>query len=229
LVHGGPWVRGAALAWREEPQFLAARGYRVIEPEFRGSEGYGAAWFRAGWKQWGQTMQTDLVDALQWASAQGLSNAKRACVMGGSYGGYAALMAPIATPGVFRCAISFAGVTDIDLMYSVNWSDISDAAKRYSYPVLMGSPDADAALLAAHSPIKRVAEIKVPVLLLHGVLDRRVPLVHATKFRDAAKRAGVNLSWYWFDDAGHGFFYSKDEQQYYERVERFLAEHLRAP
>lgn len=229
LVHGGPWVRGASLAWQEEPQFLASRGYRVIQPEFRGSEGYGAAWFRAGWKQWGQAMQTDLVDALQWASEQGLSDAKRACVMGGSYGGYAALMAPIATPGVFRCAISFAGVTDIDLMYTVNWSDVSDAVKRYSYPVLIGSPDADETLLAAHSPIKRVAEIKIPVLLLHGVLDRRVPLVHATKFRDAAKRAGVNLDWYWFDDAGHGFFYSKDEQQYYERVERFLAEHLRAP
>lgn len=226
LVHGGPYVRGASLAWRAEPQFLASRGYRVIEPEFRGSQGYGGAWFRAGWKQWGQAMQSDLVDALQWAAAQGLSDPKRACVVGGSYGGYAALMAPIATPGVFRCAVSYAGVTDIDLMYSVNWSDASDVVKRYSNPVLIGSPDADAAMLAANSPLKRVAEIKVPVLLMHGVLDRRVPIVHATKFRDAAEKAGVKLTWVRFDEAAHGFSYDKDWQRYYEEMDRFLGAQL---
>ncbi len=137
LVHGGPWVRGSDLRWDAEAQFLASRGYRVIEPEFRGSTGYGFKLFKGGWKQWGLAMQDDLEDAVQWAAREKLVDARRVCVMGGSYGGYAALMGPIRHPGAWRCAVSFAGVTDIELMFSIYWSDVDEQAKQVGLPVLV--------------------------------------------------------------------------------------------
>jgi dipeptidyl aminopeptidase/acylaminoacyl peptidase len=226
LVHGGPWVRGGDLGWNAEAQFLASRGYRVLEPEFRGSSGYGAKLFKAGWKQWGLAMQDDLVDAVQWAAKQGLVDASRVCVAGGSYGGYASLMAPIATPGVFKCAASFAGVTDIDLMYTITWSDFSEDYKRFGMPVLVGDRDKDAAQLARTSPLKRVAEIKVPVLLAHGGSDVRVPIKHATEFFDAARSAGVNIERFYYAEEGHGFFDGKNQADYYARLEKFFAKSL---
>lgn len=229
LVHGGPWVRGHDLGWSANAQFLASRGYRVLQPEFRGSEGYGFKLFRAGWKEWGRAMQDDLVDTVQWAAKQGLVDASRVCIVGASYGGYAALMGPIAHPGVYRCAASFAGVTDIELMYSINWSDISEAAKQYSMPVLIGDPAKDSERLAAASPLKRVAEIKVPVLLAHGAADRRVPIAHAQRFSDAARQAGVAIEQFYLNDVGHGFVDPAKQAEYFTRLERFLEKSLQTP
>ena len=102
LVHGGPWARAAGWAWEPGSQFLASRGYLVVEPEFRSSTGYGSKLFRAGWKQWGLTMQDDVADAARWAIAQGLADPKRICIAGASYGGYATLMGLIRDPALFR-------------------------------------------------------------------------------------------------------------------------------
>ena len=226
LVHGGPWVRGSSLVWEAEAQFVASRGYRVLQPEFRGSSGYGSKHFRASWKQWGLTMQDDLVDAVQWASKQGLVDPSKVCVAGGSYGGYASLMAPIATPGVFKCAASFAGVTDIDLLYAITWSDFSEEYKRFGMPVLVGDRVKDAAQLARTSPLKRAAEIKVPVLLGHGSYDLRVPIKHATDFYDAARAAGVNIERVVYAGEGHGFFDPINQVDYYARLEKFFAKAL---
>jgi dipeptidyl aminopeptidase/acylaminoacyl peptidase len=228
LVHGGPWVRGGDLSWNAQAQFLASRGYRVLQPEFRGSSGYGHKLFKASWKQWGLTMQDDLVDAVQWAAKQGLVDASKVCVTGGSYGGYASLMAPIATPGVFKCAASFAGVTDIDLMYSITWSDFPEEYKRFGMPAMVGDREKDSTQLARTSPLKRVAEIKIPLLLGHGGLDVRVPIKHATEFIDAARRAGVNLDQVIYPDEGHGFYEPKNQSDYYTRLEKFFAKSLQA-
>lgn len=228
LVHGGPWVRGGDLGWQASAQFLASRGYLVLQPEFRGSEGYGERLFRAGWLQWGRAMQSDLVDTLRWAARTQGADPARACVLGASYGGYAALMAPIATPGVFRCAASFAGVTDMALMYDATWSDLSEAARTYSMPVLIG-PREDSARLEAVSPLRRAGEIKVPVLLGHGRLDRRVPLEHASRFVAAARAAGVVVESVVYDDEGHGFVKPANRADWYARLERFLARSLQEP
>jgi len=222
LVHGGPNVRGTDLTWQAEAQFLASRGYRVLEPEFRGSTGFGFKHFKAGWKEWGYAMQDDLADAVQWAAKQKLVDPTRVCIMGAGYGGYASLMGPIAHPGVYRCAVSFAGVTDPLLRYAVPWSDVSQAALSYTLPVLMGDPEKDAARLAAASPLRRAGEIKVPVLLAHGGVDRRVPIVHARKFADAAEKAGVKIERVEYLEEGHGFFHSANRANFYERVERLL-------
>jgi dienelactone hydrolase len=228
LVHGGPWIRGSSLAWSEQAQFLATRGFRVLEPEFRGSLGYGHRHFRAGWKQWGGAMQHDLADAVHWATQQGLIDPARVCIVGASYGGYAALMAPIVHPQVFKCAASFVGVTDIQLMYDIVWSDVSEDAKRYSMPVMIGDPDKDAAMLAAASPLQRVAELKIPLLVTHGGQDRRVPVEHSRKFVRAARAAGVAVESHVYPDEGHGFFNAANEADHYRRLEAFLRQHLQA-
>jgi dienelactone hydrolase len=229
LVHGGPWVRGADTDWDAEAQFLASRGYRVLQPEFRGSAGYGYKHFQAGWKQWGGGMQDDLVDTLQWAAKQGLVDPSRVCIMGASYGGFAAMMGPITNPGLYRCAISYAGVMDIELMGTISWSDMSRDYLKYGMPAVVGDLKKDAALIASASPLNRVKEIKVPVLLGHGALDRRVPVKHAQEFVSAARSAGVDIEEVIYKDEGHGFFHVADHLDFYQRVERFLEKSLKAP
>ena len=226
LVHGGPWIRGSDLRWDAWPQFFASRGYVVLEPEFRGSTGYGGRLFQAGWKQWGRAMQDDLIDAVQWAATQRIVDPKRVCIVGSSYGGYAALMGPIANPEAYRCAASYAGVTDIDLMYDISWSDYSSEWRRYGMPVLIGDQRKDAAALASVSPIRRAGEIKVPVLLGHGAGDVRVPISHYRDFRSAAKAAGVELETVVYDNESHTLSDPANEADYLRRLERLLAKSL---
>jgi dipeptidyl aminopeptidase/acylaminoacyl peptidase len=227
LVHGGPWVRGTHLGWDADAQFLASRGYRVLQPEFRGSEGYGHKHFRAGWKEWGRSMQDDLEDAVQWAAKEGLVDPARVCIVGGSYGGYAALMGTIAHPSAYRCAAALAAVTDIELMYTITWSDFSEASRLYTMPVLIGDPQKEAQRLAAVSPLQRAGEIKVPVLLVHGGRDQRVPIDHARRFAAAARRAGVAIEQVEYDGEGHGFHDPANHADYYRRLERFLDKALK--
>ena len=229
LVHGGPYVVGSDRSWDGEAQFLASRGWRVIEPNFRGSQGLGWKLFRAGFKEWGQAMQDDLHDAVQWAAAQKLVDAQRVCIVGTSYGGYAALMGPVRHPGTYRCAASFAGVTDIDLMFTSNRSDVTTHAVRYALPELVGNPKTDAERLRRASPVARVAEIKVPVLLAQGSLDRRVPREHANDFESAARKAGVPVQRVDYHDEGHGWFFVKNHADFLDRLDRFLATSLRTP
>lgn len=226
ILHGGPWSRGSDLSWNAEAQFLASRGYRVLEPEFRGSTGYGYKHFRAGWKAWGTTMQDDVKDAVDWAAKQGLTDPSRVCLYGASYGGYASLMGPIRYPQAYRCAASFVGVTDIDLMFTSGWSDASVQWKSYGLRTLVGNPDTDAEMLRAASPLRRAAEIKIPVLLAHGGKDRRVPIEHARQFESAAKAAGVRLEVIDYPHEGHGWFDPANHADFLKRLDAFLARSL---
>jgi dipeptidyl aminopeptidase/acylaminoacyl peptidase len=229
LVHGGPWVRGVDRGWDTEAQFLASRGYRVLEPEFRGSTGYGSRLFSAGFKQWGGAMQDDLADTVDWAAKRGLIDEKRVCIMGASYGGYAALMSPIRHPTVYQCAVAFAAVTDMELRYTAWDSDLNDQTARHVLPAMMGDPEKDRDLLRAASPLLRVKELRIPVLLMHGAKDRRVPIEHAARFASVAKATGVPIDYHVYDVEGHGFVLEADEADYFRRVEAFLAKHLGRP
>ncbi|MFT3818476.1 MAG: prolyl oligopeptidase family serine peptidase [Rubrivivax sp.] len=229
LVHGGPWLRGGHWRWEPLAQFLASRGYLVIEPEFRGSTGYGSAHFRAGLKQWGLAMQDDVADALQWAVAQGLADGGRACIAGASYGGYATLMGLVRHPELYRCGAAWVAVTDPRLMYEWRFiSDQGDEVRQYDYPALIGDPVKDAAQLAANAPVAQAARIKAPLLLAAGALDRRVPLVHATRLREALTEAGRPPEWVVYDDEGHGWLTLKNQLDFANRLEAFLARHLKA-
>lgn len=165
LIHGGPWVRGRTWGWDPDTQFLASRGYVVLEPEFRGSLGYGFKHFKAGWEQWGLSMQDDIADAARWAIGEGIADPKRICVLGASYGGYAALMGLAQEAELFRCGVSWVGVTDIDQLFTHDWTDISESARRFGLTRLIGDPKKDAARLRAASPLHNAAKIEQPVLL----------------------------------------------------------------
>jgi dipeptidyl aminopeptidase/acylaminoacyl peptidase len=226
LVHGGPYLRGGQWAWDADSQFLASRGYLVVEPEFRGSQGYGWKLFRAGWKQWGLKMQDDVADAARWAIAQGLADAQRVCLAGASYGGYATLMGLIRDPELYRCGVAWAAVTDIGLMYELSWSDMADVWKQYGMPALIGDRVKDAEQLAATSPLQQAARLKQPLLLAWGGDDRRVPIEHGTRLRDALSKTNPDVEWIVYPGEGHGFFKPENRYDFWGRVERFLARQL---
>ena len=223
LVHGGPFVRGRVWGWDPEVQFLASRGYAVLEPEFRGSTGYGQALFKAGWKQWGLAMQDDVADGVRWAIAQGLADPKRVCIAGASYGGYAVLMGLVKNPELYRCGVDWVGVTDIDLLFTSRWSDADDTWKKYGMTKLIGDPVADAQRFKATSPSLNTDKIHAPVLLAYGGKDSRVPLEHGERFHDALmKQPGAKSEWIVYKDEGHGWYYYDDKIDFWNRVIKFL-------
>lgn len=225
IVHDGPNTRGRSLAWSAEAQFLASRGYAVLEPEYRGSTGFGAFHFQAGWKQWGLKMQDDLADGARWAVSQGIANAGRMCIMGRGYGGYAALMGVAKDPDLFKCAVSEGGITDIRRLYSGHWSQASatsDDAKRYSMPQLIGDPEKDAVQLKVTSPIEWADRIERPMLLAHGEANLLVPVYHSRKFRDAAARANKNVEYIEYPGETHDMTLAKTRIDFWQRVEAFL-------
>lgn len=226
LVHGGPYVRGGAWHWDADSQFLASRGYLVVEPEFRGSKGYGEKLFKAGWKQWGLAMQDDVADATRWAIATGLTDPKRVCIAGASYGGYATLMGLIRDPDLYRCGVAWVGVTDINLLYDLHWSDFSEVWKQYGMPVLVGDQVKDAVQFEATSPLKQAARITQPLLLAYGGSDRRVPIEHGTRFRDAVRKTNQRVEWVVYSGEGHGWFKPENRYDFWSRVEQFLATQL---
>ena len=228
-VHGGPFVHGPTWRWTDEPAYLASLGYAVLEPAFRGSTGWGSKLQAAGWKQWGRAMQDDLDDGMDWLARQGTIDPKRACIMGASYGGYAVMMGLARNPERWRCGVNYVGVTDINLMFDISWSDYaySDFIK-YSAKDTIGDPDKDAAMLKAASPHENAARIKAPVLMAYGAQDRRVPLVFGTKMRDALKAEGTPVEWVVYVGEGHGFMLEANRYDFYGRVAKFLAQHLGA-
>ena len=228
LVHGGPWVRGGHWRWHGEAQFLASRGYVVIEPEFRGGTGFGRDHFESGFKKWGTTMQDDVADAALWAESTGLVDAKRVCIAGASYGGYATLMGLIRFPELYKCGVAWVAVTDPRLLFEESWqSDISKEGREYSLPVMVGDLRQDAEMLKASAPVELAAKIRAPLLMAFGREDRRVPLEHGTRMRDAMKAAGQEPEWIVYEGEGHGWRNADNEIDFWGRVERFLGKQLK--
>lgn len=224
MVHGGPYVRGGHWEWNRETQFLASRGYAVLEPDFRGSTGYGTKLFRAGWKQWGLAMQDDVTDATKWAIAQGYADPQRICIAGASYGGYATLMGLIKEPDLYRCGISWVGVTDINYLFDVTWSDTSGSAwTRYGMPLMIGDQTKDAEQLKATSPVAQAHRLTKPLILAYGVADRRVPLVHGEQFKKAAPK-DAKIEWITYPNEGHGWRTLNNNVDFWTRAEQFLNE-----
>jgi dipeptidyl aminopeptidase/acylaminoacyl peptidase len=229
LVHGGPYMRGSSWGWDAEAQFLASRGYAVLQPEYRGSTGFGSRHFHAGWKQWGLKMQDDIADGARWAIAQGVADSKRICIAGASYGGYATLMGLVNDPDLYKCGVDWIGVTDINLMYDPGWftlDDTGDEWKRYGMPVLIGDQVKDAEQLKATSPLQQAARIRQPLLLAYGGADLRVPLQHGTKFYNAVKQTNTSVEWIEYEEEGHGWVLPKNRIDFWGRVEKFLDKNI---
>lgn len=222
-VHGGPFVRGRAWGWDVDAQFLAAKGYAVLKPEFRGSSGFGKKHVEAGYRQWGLAMQNDLADGVRWAIAQGNIDPERVCIMGGSYGGYAAMMGVINNPELFKCAINYVGVTDPRLLFSKGWTDISGVGRKEVLPQILGDLEKDAIQLKNTAPIELVAKIKAPVMLAYGGKDRRVEPVHGERMRSALEANKVPYEWVYYAEQGHGWYDEITNADFWTRVELFLA------
>lgn len=230
IAHGGPWVPAYSWGWDAEAQYFASRGYAVIQPNFRGTTGLGLKHQLASYKQWGLAMQDDLTDSVAWAVKQGIADPKRVCIYGASYGGYAAMQALVRTPEAFQCAANYAGITDLQLFHSVTWSDISDSDfQRHLFPVMVGDPDRDKAQLRATSPAQNADKIKAPVFLAYGAEDRRVPIIHGERMRDALEKLGKPVEWMVKTEEGHGFTKLENRVEFYTRLEAFMRRALVRP
>jgi dipeptidyl aminopeptidase/acylaminoacyl peptidase len=225
LPHGGPHSRDHA-DFDVETEFLANRGYAVLQVNFRGSAGFGHDFMVAGLQRWGLEMQDDLTDAVQWAVAQGVADPARICIVGGSYGGYAALMGLVKTPQLYRCAASFAGVADlIDLIQHYGDYIGGHAAMQAQ----LGSAWSDRDRLRATSPALNADRIQAPVLLVHGTADRSVPVDQSRDMASALKRLGKPHRYIEQPGGDHHLSRYSHRLEYFKALEAFLAEHLALP
>ncbi len=221
--HGGPWARDA-YGFNPEVQFLANRGYAVLQVNFRGSTGYGESLMMAGNREWGFKMQDDISDAVQWAIDQGIADAERVCIYGASYGGYAVMAGLAYTPELYRCGINYVGVTSIPLLFETApgaWASNMETMKRQ-----IGDPKEDKAMLEDRSPTNHASRIQAPVLMAYGKQDPRVVIKHLEVMEEAMKQAGKPYEVIVKDDEGHGFRKFENQVEFYTAVERFLAKHL---
>ncbi|HEX4944365.1 MAG TPA: S9 family peptidase, partial [Usitatibacteraceae bacterium] len=228
-VHGGPWVRVYGGGFGLEAQFFASRGYAVLEPEPRASTGFGKKLLRSGYKQWGQAMQDDINDGALYLVKEGIADARRMCIFGGSYGGYAASIGPARDPDFWKCAAPYVAVTDLGLMQTIAYSDISWASDflQTDFKKMVGDSDADREMFAKTSAVQLAGRVKAPIFLSMGSDDVRVPITHGEKFRDALERNGKKIEYVVYPGEGHG--YNKDEHRFdfYRRLEKFFAENLK--
>jgi len=221
LPHGGPWSRDY---WQFDwlVQFLAAKGYAVLQSNYRGSGGYGIEWQGdGGFRAW-RTAIGDLTDGAQYLVDEGIADAKRICVVGWSYGGYAALMSGIEEPERYRCLVSIAGVTDPGMLKD-------DARYEWGRTAVYKSIGRDAEVIKRGSPLKRASEIRVPVLLFHGDEDVNVPIDHSQKMAKALKRAKKSVEYIEYEDAEHSILRNGYRVDMLDRIGSFLDAHIGQP
>jgi dipeptidyl aminopeptidase/acylaminoacyl peptidase len=191
--HGGPF--GVRDTWSFDPevQFLASRGYAVLQVDFRGSGGYGRTHEQSGYHRWGLEMQDDLSDAVAWVVGQGKVDPKRVCIYGAGYGGYAALMGLIKTPKLYRCGVDYGGPVDLALLYRTNVGGgryETDDSARLWWSMAIGEPGESGARFFDTSPLLHVDQIRAPLLVIHGQLDERVQIEHYRRLTSELQRRG---------------------------------------
>jgi dipeptidyl aminopeptidase/acylaminoacyl peptidase len=217
LPHGGPFARDTE-EWDWWTQFLADRGYAVIQPNYRGSSGYGTPFTEKGEGQWGLAMQDDLNDAVSALAKEGIADPKRVCMVGASYGGYAAFRAAERDPKLYRCAISFAGVSDLNAMRRYDGRFLYSGVRRDW--LKRQAPD-----LGAVSPINNPDGFGTPLLVVHGVKDRVVPVRQSRTMVQRLKRAGKPVEYVEQPLADHHFSREQDRLEFLKVMETFLAKH----
>ncbi len=222
-VHGGPWARDT-WGFDRDVQFLANRGYMVLQVNFRGSTGYGKDFMLAGDMEWGGKMHQDILDALNWVVGKEWADPDRVAIMGASYGGYEALVGAAFTPEYFACAIDMFGPSSLITLVDSQppqWSSYSQNLYRS-----IGNPDVDEILMKARSPYYKADEISTPLLVIQGGNDIRVTQEQSEQLVDAMTDAGIDVEYILFPNAGHGFSHESQLKTFYEAAERFLAQHI---
>ncbi|HRK26439.1 MAG TPA: S9 family peptidase [Chitinophagales bacterium] len=222
--HGGPWHRDV-WGFNPEVQFLANRGYAVLQMNFRGSTGYGRAFWESSFKQWGKTMQNDITDGVQWLINQGIANPKRIAIYGGSYGGYAVLAGLTFTPDLYACGIDFVGVSNLFTFLNTippYWKPFLEMMYE-----MVGHPEKDKEHLTQASPVFHVQQIKAPLFVAQGAKDPRVNINESDQIVSALRNNGVEVQYMVKENEGHGFHNQENKFEFYEAMEQFLAEHLK--
>jgi len=222
-VHGGPWARDT---WGYQPtvQWLANRGYAVLQVNFRGSTGYGKDFLNAGNREWGSAMHNDLIDAVEWLKSKGISDPNRIAIMGGSYGGYATLAGLTFTPDVFACGVDIVGPSNlITLINSVPpyWKPMMS---MFAHRV--GDIETEEAFLRACSPLFYADQIQKPLLIGQGANDPRVKQAESEQIVAEMREKGKPVQYALYTDEGHGFARPENRMHFYAIAENFLAEYL---
>ncbi len=221
--HGGPWARDS-WGFNPEAQFLANRGYCVLQMNFRGSTGYGRKFWEASFGQWGLAMQDDITDGVQWLIDQGIADRNRIAIYGGSYGGYAVLAGVTRTPELYAAAVDFVGVSNLlTFMNTIPpyWKPLLE--KMYS---MVGHPEKDRERLVATSPALNAQHIRTPLFIAQGANDPRVNKDESDQMVAALRSRGVDVEYMVKENEGHGFHNDENKFEFYERMEAFLSRHL---
>lgn len=221
LPHGGPTSHDVT-GFNYLVQFLASRGYGVLQPQFRGSTGYGAAFEAAGLQQWGLKMQDDVTDGTHWLIEQKLADPARIAIVGASYGGYSALIGAVREAGLYRAAAAIAPVTDLNLLIETNRDFLFSDINRPR----IGS---DAAILEKTSPASNVDRIRIPLLLVHGRKDYTVPVAQTERMAEALSKAGKPFELVYLDEGDHYLSRADDRLATLKALEKFLASNLAKP
>lgn len=224
-AHGGPWVRDV---WQFDPtvQLLTSRGYAVFQPNYRGSSGYSRRVSKDDEFEF-RKMHDDVTDGVRHLVAQGVVDERRLAIVGGSFGGFLAVAGAAFEPGLYRCAVTFAGVFDWEQMIRQHKSDAADNRFNYEYLLKrLGDPARQQDRFEQNSPINRVAGIKAAVFVIHGKLDRTVDVRQSTRLLAELEAHGVPHEKLFFDTEFHGFVERENRQKYLEAVEQFLSKHL---
>lgn len=221
--HGGPWHRDN-WGYNPEVQFLANRGYGVLQMNFRGSTGYGRNFWEASFKNWGKTMQDDITDGVNWLINKGIADPKRVAIYGASYGGYAALAGVTFTPKLFAAGVDYVGVSNMFTFLK----SIPPYWKQYleMFYEMVGHPEKDKQLLMDVSPIFHADKISVPLFIAQGRNDPRVNVNESDQMVEALKKRGIEVPYMVKDNEGHGFHNEENRFEFYEAMEKFLEKHL---
>jgi dipeptidyl aminopeptidase/acylaminoacyl peptidase len=224
--HGGPEARDY-LTFDPWVQYLAARGYAVFQPNFRGSDGFGRAFAESGYGEWGRKMQDDITDGVQMLVDERTVDAERMCIVGASYGGYAALAAASLTPDLFKCAASVAGISDLEDFIAWRKNNWGSDSEGYTYWLkAIGDPDADEQKLREVSPARLVDRIKIPLLLIHGTDDYVVPIAQSRAMKKALDRAGMPTELIELEGEGHSGWSSENQIRTLAALDAFFWQHL---
>lgn len=221
--HGGPWYRDT-WGFNPEVQFLANRGYAVLQINFRGSTGYGREFWMKSFKQWGRAMQNDISDGVRWLIAEGIADPSKIAIYGGSYGGYATLAGLTFSPELYACGVDYVGVSNLFTFLKTippYWKPYLDMMYE-----MIGDPVADSALFAETSPAFHADKIRAPLLVAQGANDPRVKIDESNQIVEALRKRGVDVEYLVKDNEGHGFANEENRFDFYEAMEKFLAKHL---
>ena len=222
--HGGPWVRDA-WGFNPEVQFLANRGYAVLQMNYRGSTGYGRRFWEAGFKQWGRRMQDDISDGVAHLVKEGVADPKKICIYGASYGGYATLAALAFTPDLYACGVDYVGVSNL-FTFMNTIPPYWELGRQMLYE-MVGDPEKDKELMHNASPALNADRIRAPLLVAQGARDPRVNIDESNQMVNALKARGIDVPYIVKDNEGHGFRNEENQFEFYEAMEQFLAKYLK--